>query len=326
MRRREFIGLIGIPTIWPMVTRAQGTTKMARVAALLSVAPGGPTLWNQCLERLQLLGWDRGRNLIIEARYVDTRRDLLAAGAAELVALSPDVIVAANSQTIEAALAQTSSIPIVMVGASHPVEAGFIKSLASPGSNVTGVTNQLNDIDFKALGLLREAKPGIDRVGVLYTPSNAGSALAVKQLLATPRSALGLSIIPVPIDRPADIETAFALIDREGLRGLQVHPTPVISTNRARIAALLIERRVPTVTAFNTFVRDGILMSYGPDLVELWRDAASYIDRILRGARPADLPVQQPTKFLFVVNLKTAKAIGVDFSPSLLARADEVIE
>lgn len=236
MRRREFIGLIGIPTIWPMVTRAQGTTKMARVAALLSVAPGGPTLWNQCLERLQLLGWDRGRNLIIEVRYVDTRRDLLAAGAAELVALSPDVIVAANSQTIEAALAQTSSIPIVMVGASHPVEAGFIKSLASPGSNVTGVTNQLNDVDFKALGLLREAKPGIDRVGVLYTPSNAGSALAVKQLLATPPSALGLSIIPVPIDRPAEIETAFALIDREGLRGLQVHPTPVISTS-ARIAA-----------------------------------------------------------------------------------------
>jgi len=309
-----------------MVTRAQGTTKIARVGVLLSAAPTLTPLWNQCLERLRLLGWERGRNLIIEARYADSRPELLAAGAAELLALSPDVIVAGDSQAIAAALAQTSSIPIVMTGASHPVEAGFIKSLASPGSNVTGVTNQLKDVDFKALGLLREAKPGIDRVGVLYTPSNAGSALAVKQLLATPPSALGLSVVPVPIDRPADIETAFAVIDGEGLRALQVHPTPVISTNRTRIAALLIERRVPTVTAFSNFVRDGILMSYGPDLVEMWRDAAPYIDRILRGARPADLPVQQPTKFLFVINLKTAKAIGVDFSPSLLARADEVIE
>ena len=264
MRRREVIGLIGVPAIWPMVTRAQGTTKIARVGVLLSAAPGAPTpLWNQCLERLRLLGWERGRNLIIEARYGDSRPELLAAGAAELVALSPDLIVAGDSQTTAAALVQTSSIPIVMVGVSHPVEAGFIKSLASSGSNVTGLTNQLKDVDSKALGLLREAKPGIDRVGVLYTP---------------------------------------------------------------RIAALLIEGRVPTVTAFSTWVRDGILMSYGPDLVEMWRDTASYIDRILRGARPGDLPVQQPTKFLFVINLRTAKAIGVDFSPTLLARADEVIE
>jgi putative ABC transport system substrate-binding protein len=130
----------------------------------------------------------------------------------------------------------------------------------------------------------------------------------------------------VPIDSAADIDTALAVIDREGLRALQIHPTPVINTHRARIAALLIERRVLTITGFNTLVRDGILMSYGPDQVESWRGAAAYVDRILRGAKPADLPVQQPTKFLFVINLKTAKAIGVEVSPSLLARADEVIE
>ena len=186
--------------------------------------------------------------------------------------------------------------------------------------------NQLNEVSAKALELLRDVKAGINRIGVLYTPSNAGSALSLKESLETIPQRLGVSLVPVPIDHASDIDAAFALIDREGLRALQVHPTPVININRVRIAALLAERRVLTVTAFGNLVRDGILMSYGPDQVESWRGAAGYVDRILRGVKPADLPVRQPTKFLIFINLKTAKSIGLEIAPDLLGRADELIE
>jgi ABC-type uncharacterized transport system substrate-binding protein len=242
------------------------------------------------------------------------------------VALNVDVAVGSGSQRAQALKEKASTIPIVMLDVSHPVESGFVASLARPGGNITGVTPQLNEVNAKALELLREINPGIDRVGVLYTPSNAGSALAVKDLLETIPKRVGISLVPVPIDRPADIETALAVIDREGLRALHVHPTPVIGTNAVRIATLLIERRVLTVTGFNTLVRTGLLMSYGPDQLESWRGAAAYVDRILRWAKPADLPVEQPTKFLVAINLKTAKALGVEIPPTLLARADEVIE
>ena len=331
MRRRKFVLALGAALLTGgiAVPVSAQTTKIARVGILSGASLSTPA--NAALPRSfrRILAQARlggGRNLIIEARYTEGRPELFAPGAAELVALSPDVIVAPSSQAVEAVLAKTSSIPIVMLNVSHPVEAGFIKSLASSGSNVTGFANQANDFEYKALELLREVSPGIARVGVLYSPSNASWALAVKLLLATPPSALGFSVVPVPIDSPADIDTAFAIIDRAGLRAAEVHPTPMITANGARIAALLIDRRVPTVTLQSNFVRDGILMSYGSDQVVGWRGAAAYVDRILRGAKPADLPVQQPTKFLFVINLKTAKAIGVEISPSLLARADEVIE
>jgi putative ABC transport system substrate-binding protein len=188
------------------------------------------------------------------------------------------------------------------------------------------VTRQLNDVNLKAVELLRDMVPGINGVGVNYAPSNRGSALALKEVIETIPTRLGVSLIPVPIDSAADIDAAFAFIDHEGVRALHVHPTPVSGTNVSRVAALLIERRIATVTGFNTLVRAGLLMSYGPDQVESWRSAAAYVDRILRGANPADLPVQQPTKFLLVINLKTANAIGGVISPELLARADEVIE
>ena len=245
--------------------------------------------------------------------------------AAELVGLKVDVAVASGSQAVRALKDKTSTVPIVMLDASHPVEAGFVVSLARPGGNITGVTPQLNDVNVKAVELLRQVKPGIDRIGVLYTPSNAGSGLALQQALETFPKLLGVSLVPVPIDNAADIDAAFAMIDREGLRALQVHPTPVINTNRVRVAALLIERQLPSVTGYSTLVREGILMSYGPDQVESWRGAAGYVDRILRGAKPADLPVRQPTSFLIAINLKTAKAIGLELPPDLLGvplRAD----
>jgi putative ABC transport system substrate-binding protein len=275
---------------------------------------------------LRQLGWAEGKNLTLEARATEGKPERYAEFAAELVRLNVDVAIASGSQAVQALKDKTSNIPVVMLDASHPVEAGFVASLARPGGNITGVTPQLNEVNAKAIELMREVKPGIDRIGVLYTPTNVGSALALQQALETIPKRLGVSLVPVPIDSAADIDTAIAAIDREGLRALQIHPTPVINTNRSRIAALLIERRVPTVTGFSTLVREGILMSYGPDQVESWRGAAGYVDRILRGANPADMPVEQPTKFMFVVNLKTAKAIGLEFTPDLLARADELIE
>src|SRR5215204_6448811 len=268
MRRRKFILALGAALLngGMVVPVSAQTTKIARVGILSGASlstPANAHFREAFIESLRKLGWEEGKNLIVEARATEGRAERFAEHAAELVALQVDVAV---------------------------------------------------------------VKPGIDRAGVLYTPSNVASALAVKEAVETIPERLGVSLVPVPIDSAADIDTALAVIDREGLRALQIHPTPVIIANRARIASLLIERRMLTVTATNTLVRDGILMSYGPDQVESWRAAAAYVDRILRGAKPADLPVQQPTKFLFVINLKTAKAIGVEISPSLLARADEVIE
>ena len=331
MRRRKFILALGAAFLTGgiVVPVSARTTKIARVGILSGASlstPANARFREAFVESLRKLGWEEGRNLIVEARATEGRAERFAEHAAELVALQVDVAVGSNSQAVQALKDKTWTIPIVMLDAASPVEQGFIVSLARPGGNITGVTNQLNDVVAKGPGLLLELKPGLDRAGVLYTPSNAASALAVKQAVETIPERLGVSLVPVPIDSAADIDTALAVIDREGLRALQIHPTPVIIANRARIASLLIERRMLTVTATNTLVRDGILMSYGPDQVESWRGAAAYVDRILRGAKPADLPVQQPTKFLFVINLRIAKQIGLTIPPTLLARADEVIE
>ena len=310
-------------------SQAQSPTRTVRVGIISGASlstPANAYFREAFIEALRQLGWEEGKNLALEARATEGMPERYAEFAAELVGLKVDVAVASGSQAVRALKDKTSTVPIVMLDASHPVEAGFIVSLARPGGNITGVTPQLNDVNVKAVELLRQVKPGIDRIGVLYTPSNAGSALALQQALETFPKLLGVSLVPVPIDNAADIDAAFAMIDREGLRALQVHPTPVINTNRVRVAALLIERQLPSVTGYSTLVREGILMSYGPDQVESWRGAAGYVDRILRGAKPADLPVKQPTSFLIAINLKTAKAIGLELPPDLLGRADELIE
>ena len=272
---------------------------------------------------LRQRGWE-GKKLIIEERAAEGRAERFAEHAAELVASQVDVAVGSDWQAIQALKEKTSTIPIVMMGAADPIGSGFIASLARPGGNITGVTNQFDEIAGKHFELLREVSPGIARVGVLYSPSNAGSALAVKLLLATPGSALGFSVVPVPIDSPADIDTAFAIIDRADCG----RSSPDASHHREPGADDSPPDRSSSADGHLTrnFVRDGILMSYGSDQVEGWRGAAAYVDRILTGAKPADLPVQQPTSFELVINLKTAKALGLTIPPTLLARADEVIE
>jgi putative ABC transport system substrate-binding protein len=241
------------------------------------------------------------------------------------MASSPDVIVATNSQAVAAAMSQTSSIPIVMLDVSHPVEAGFIKSLASPGSNVTGLTNQSKDIAAKHYDLLREINPRVERVALLFTPSNAGSVLGFQDQTATAQQA-GISVIPVPFESAADLDSAAQIVRQGSAQALQVHNTPVALMNRLLIAKLAIELGLPTISFYPTMARDGLLMSYGADQAESWRRAATYVDRLLKGESPSDLPVEQPTAFKLVLNLKTANALGLSIPPTLLARADEVIE
>jgi len=332
MRRREFFAVLGGgAAAWPLRLNAQPTSlATARVGVLTGASlsvPANARFRNAFVEALRQRGWEEAKNLILEMRAAEGRPERFAQLARELIALNLNVAVGSGSQGVQALRAVNSTIPIVMLDVSHPIEAGFISSLARPGGNITGVTPQLDEIDAKAMELLLEISPGINRVGLLYTPSNAGSALAMKQAFeSVPQRLPGISLLTIPVDDTTAIEAAFDVIDREGLRAVQVHPTPVIQTNRQRIAGLFIERRIAAVTGFSTLVRDGFLMSYGPDQEDSWRGAASYVDRILRGAHPSELPVERPTKFLLTVNLRTANALGLTIPPTLLARADEVIE
>jgi putative ABC transport system substrate-binding protein len=245
--------------------------------------------------------------------------------AAELVALKPDVIIASGSQATQAIRQRTNTIPIVMIGVGDPLGSGFIASLARPGGNITGLTNQLGDLVEKALQTLKELRPGLSRIAVFWTPDNQGSSLAAKAELASgPQQ--GLAVQSIPINVREDLDAALAALARNPPEALEVHPTPILFENREAIVAFALQQRLPSFSGSTAMARDGVLASYAPDLVNQWRRVADYVDRILKGANPAELPVEQPTKFEFVINLKTAKALGLTIPPAILARADEVIE
>jgi putative ABC transport system substrate-binding protein len=238
------------------------------------------------------------------------------------------VIVGTNMQSIEAARRATATVPIVMAGVMNPVGLGSVASVASlarPGGNVTGVVNQAETVSAKSFELLTELNPKVERVGLIYDPLNIASLAAFKlQQEIAPR--LGLIVLPVPVSKPADFDEAFATIARERPQALFLHSPTVVFAHRAKIAAFAIEQRLPTVSPFSHLTREGMLMSYGPDLRAGWRRSASYVDRIFKGANPAELPVEQMDRFEFVINLKTAKVLGIEVPANLLARADEVIE
>ncbi len=310
----------------PLSAQVPNTVRVGILSGASLSTPANAYFREAFVESMRQKGWVEGQNLIVEARATEGKTERYAEFAGELVASNLDVVIASGSQAVQALKVKTATVPIVMLDASNPVEAGFVISLSRPGGNITGVTPQHDEVYVKAIEALKELRPTIDRVGVLYTPSNTGSSLALKQSLEIIPARLGIQVFPIPIENVADIATAFTIIDQEKLVALHVHPTPIINTNRSRIAALAIERGILTATGFSTLVRDGMLMSYGPDQVDSWRGAASFVDRILRGAKPAEMPVERPTKFLFVINLKTAKALGVVFPSQLVFRADEVIE
>jgi putative ABC transport system substrate-binding protein len=277
---------------------------------------------------LRQLGYIEGQNIAIEYRYAEGKLDRLPELAAELVRLKVDIIVAAGgSGSTQAAKNATKTIPIVMGSSPNdPVEAGLVESLARPGGNVTGITNLSGELGGKRLELLKEAVPRVSRVAVLHDPASRGSVFELKEVLPGAARALGLTIQPWEVRGADGFERVFAALSKERPDGLYVPAGPLTRDNRKRIAAFALKSRLPSVYSTREAVDAGGLMYYGADLADIYRRAATYVDRILKGAKPADLPVERPTKFELVFNLKTAKHIGVTIPQSLLYRADKVIK
>ena len=325
MRRREFFPLLGgAAVIWPFAVQAQQAAKLPIVGFLGAGSPSGWSHWTAAfLQRLQELGWVEGRTIAIEYRWAEGHSERYAEIVTEFVRLKVDVIVSVSSAALVAKRV-TSTIPIVFTVAADPLGDGMVASLARPGGNVTGLSSQAADVTGKRLEFFREAIPGLRRFAVLAQVGNLGNALEQSQVQAAAKM-LGLQVVILEMRSADDIASAL-----EALKGraeaLYVLPNPLANTNRARINDLALSARMPTMHGFREYVETGGLMSYGPNTPDLFRRAGDYVDKILRGAKPADMPVEQPTKFELVVNLKTAKALGIDISPSLLARADEVIE
>jgi putative tryptophan/tyrosine transport system substrate-binding protein len=324
--RREFIILLGGSTAaaWPLSARAQQPGKLPTIGFLAAHPSIESPRIAAFVQRLRELGWTDGRNLAIEYRWAEGRNERYAENAAELVRLKVDVIVTIATPPTVAAKQATAIIPIVFAAASDPVGTGLVASLARPGGNVTGLSNQISDAGGKKIELLREVVPGLRRLAILANVGNPASVLDMGEAEATAR-ALGLDVTTFEIRRAEDISPAF-----DALRGradaLYVCVDPLVNTHRIRINTLALAARLPTMHGLREYVEAGGLMSYGPNLPDLLRRAADYVDKILRGAKPGDIPVEQPTRFDLIFNLTTAKALGLEIPPTLLARADEVIE
>jgi len=324
MRRREFITLIvGATATWPMRTSAQQTGKLPTIGFLGASASGFAPWAAAFAARLRELGWVEGRTIAIEYRWSEGRPERYAEIAAEFVRLKVDVILTVGS-AVPIVRQATTVIPIVFAIATDPVGSGLVASLAKPGGNVTGQSNQAAELAGKKVELLREVMPQLRRLAVMFNADNTQPALEMGATQAEARR-LGLEIIPLAIRRAEDIAPAFQDLKTKA-DAVYLAVDQLIVANRSNIIALAAGQRLPTISGERDFVRAGSLMSYGPNFLELFRRAAEYVDKILRGAKPADIPVEQPTKFDLVVNLVTAKVLGLDVPPSLLARADEVIE
>jgi putative ABC transport system substrate-binding protein len=325
MKRREFITLLGgAAAAWPLAARAQ-PGRLPTIGFMGPLASSAMSLWTAAfVQRLRELGWIEGRTIAIEFRWGEGRSERFPEIMAELVRLKVSVIVTGGTAAVIAAKKATSVIPIVFGSVADPVGTGLVASLARPGSNVTGLSNQSADLPGKRFELLREVVPGLRRLAIMANVSNPANVLEMSEGQAAART-LGLDVVKVEIRRAEDIVPAL-----EALKGdadaLYVVTDALVNTNRVRINTLALDARVPTMHGEKGYVESGGLMSYGPNFPDLYRRAAGFVDRILRGAKPADLPVEQPTKFELVINLKTAKALGLDVPPMLLARADEVIE
>ena len=321
MKRREFITLVGgVAVAWPRAARAQQSGKLPTIGFL----GANPSIESQrvaaFVQRLRELTWIDGRNLAIEYRWAEGRNERYAEYAAELVRLKVDVIVTVATPPTVAAKQATAVIPIVFAAASDPVGTGLVVSLARPGGNVTGLANQISDTGGKKLELLREAVPGLRRLAIMANVGNPASVWDMGEA-----HALGLEVTTSELRRAEDISPAF-----DALKGradaLYVCVDPLVNTHRIRVNTLALAARLPTMHGLREYVEAGGLMSYGPNLPDLLRRAADYVDKILRGAKPGDIPVEQPTRFDLVINLTTAKALGLTLPPTLLALAEEVIE
>jgi len=308
---------------------AQQPTKVPRIGYLSNTDPVGESTRSDAIRlALRERGYIEGQNIATEYRYSEGKQDRQPELAAELVRLKVDIIVVSGGlTTIQAAKNATKTIPIVMSGRGiDPVVAGLVESLARPGGNVTGITNLTRELGGKRLELLKEAVPKLARVAFLYESANPGSVVEVKEVLPVAARALKLTIQPWEVRAADGFDRVFATLNKERPDGLYVSPGPLINVNRKRIAAFALKSRLPSMYYRREFVDAGGLMSYGADEAESYRRVAYFVDRILKGAKPADLPVEQPTKFEFVINLKTANQIGLTIPPEVLARASKIIK
>jgi putative tryptophan/tyrosine transport system substrate-binding protein len=328
LKRRDVLRLLGGTAAWPVAARAQQSERMRRIGVRTGLATTDPVFQDRIAalrQELQQLGWTEGRNVRIDVRAGSTDLERIRKDVAELLALAPDVILTSGGPAVGAMQQATRTVPIVFVGVVDPVGAGFVASLARPAGNITGFTSFEYGISAKWLELLKQIDPRVTRAAVLRDPANpAGIGLLAAMQGVAP--SLGVELTPVGVRDTAEIEGAIADFARGLNGGLVVTLTGLTITHRGLISTLAARHRLPAVYPYRYFAAAGGLTSYGPDPVDLDRRAAAYVDRILKGEKPADLPVQAPTKYELVINLKTAKALGLEVPPTLLARADEVIE
>jgi putative tryptophan/tyrosine transport system substrate-binding protein len=325
--RRQFITLLGGAAAWPLAARAQPAERMRRIGVLTSLAASDPEARlriSAFKQELARVGWIEEKNVRIDVRWPGDDPRELRFYADELLTLKPDVILAGNQSALQP-LRKETRIPIVFAQVNAPVETGIVTSLAKPGGNITGFINFEHTVAGKWPETLKEAAPRIKRMLVLLDLQVQGSSQLV-QSIESASSSLALELTSVPIRDPAEIDPTFSAFAREANGGVIIMPGPVGARHRERFVAALAAHRLPAIYPYRYWIESGGLMSYGVDTIDPWRRAANYVDRILRGEKPADLPVQAPTKFELVINLKTAKALGLDMPPTLLARADEVIE
>jgi len=325
IERRKFLATLGGVAAWPIAARAQQAGKLPTIGFLVSGTPLSHGQWIAAfVRRLHEPGWIEGRTVAIEYHWAEGRTERFDAIAAEFVRRKVDVIVTSATAPVVAAKQATSVIPIVFAAAGDPVASGLVASLARPGGNITGLSVQQTDVAAKRLELLREVVPGLSRLAILANLGSPAAVLEMRDVQATART-LGLEVITLEIQRGEDIASAFKALQSRA-DALYVAIDPLVNTHRIRINTLALATRLPTMHGSREGVEAAGLMSYGPNLPDLFRRAAEFVDKILRGAKPADIPVEQPRKFDFVINLTTANALGLDVPPILLARADEVIE
>jgi putative ABC transport system substrate-binding protein len=328
--RRDFIKLLGgAATAWPLSARAQQADKVARIGVLISnysqTDREGQATIAAFLDTFQRLGWTEGRNVRIEYRWGAGDTERIKASAAELVHSAPDVIVVMSTPALAELHRLTSAIPIVFTSVGDPVDSGFVAGLARPGGNITGFQSFDPAIGGKWLGVLKEAAPNLSRVAVLFGSDTASNVAELRAAEAVAPS-LGVTVTAVDFDHGGEIERVIATFASQADGGLVVMPHAYTLANRASIIILAAGYRLPAIYPYRFFAAEGGLLSYGPDQIDQWRGAAGYVDRILRGEKPSGLPVQAPTKYELVINMKTAKALGFNIPPGLPLRADEVIE
>jgi len=324
--RRDLLFLLGAVALAPRVVRAQAPAKVPRIGLLSSYSPSDAALWHQAFRLgLRDLGWVEGKNISIEYRYAEGRSDRLPELAADLVRLQVDVIVASGVTDALAAQKATRAIPIVMAIPGDPVASGLVGSLARPGGNITGLSQMSMELVGKRLELLKEIVPKLSRVAVLWNPQGASSTVTWKEI-QPPARQLGIQLHSLEVRSSDDFDKAFEAATRARAGALFIIGDPVTVTNLKRIADLAAKSRLPSIFASSEFTDAGGLVAYGPDRSDLFRRAATYVDKILKGAKPGDLPIDRATKFELVINMKTAKTLGIKIPNSILVRADQVIK